>query len=98
MENIELQREKLLKLNLECLDAYEKLPYAKRVEIEYDEFHADFLASRGVILQSTAHWILKDNKGNGTCSHCNRQDSIDPLATHCRYCGALITPQVKCRE
>jgi Fe2+ or Zn2+ uptake regulation protein len=33
-------------------------------------------------------WILKDKNGNGVCSNCHRQDNIDPLATHCRYCGA----------
>lgn len=33
-------------------------------------------------------WILKDGRGHGVCSQCHRQDHIDPLATHCRYCGA----------
>lgn len=33
-------------------------------------------------------WILRDANGNGVCSRCNRQDHIDPQATHCRYCGA----------
>ena len=38
-----------------------------------------------------ARWILRDEqKGTGVCSVCNRQDAIDPLATHCRYCGARI--------
>lgn len=37
-----------------------------------------------------ARWTLKDEKGNGVCSHCNRQDAIDPMATHCRYCGAKM--------
>ena len=37
-----------------------------------------------------AHWRLKDNKGNGICSNCNRQDKIDPLAGYCRYCGAQM--------
>ncbi len=36
------------------------------------------------------HWTLKDEKGNGVCSNCNRQDRIDSIATHCRYCGAQI--------
>lgn len=39
-----------------------------------------------------AHWTLKDQTGHGVCSHCNRQDTIDPLATHCRYCGAKLVP------
>ena len=32
-------------------------------------------------------WIGVRN-GKGICSNCNRLDGIDPLATHCRYCGA----------
>lgn len=35
-------------------------------------------------------WIMKDKNGNGVCSNCNRQDKIDSLATHCRYCGAKM--------
>ena len=35
-------------------------------------------------------WILLDKNESGVCSECNRQDHIDPLATHCRYCGALM--------
>lgn len=35
-------------------------------------------------------WILVDKNGTGVCSECNRQDHIDLLATHCRYCGALM--------
>ena len=39
----------------------------------------------------TMSWILRDDaKGTGVCSVCHRQDHIDPLATHCRYCGARI--------
>lgn len=41
-------------------------------------------------LRPKGEWVLKDGKGNGVCSHCNRQDKIDPLATHCRYCGAKM--------
>lgn len=37
-----------------------------------------------------AHWVAVDN-GHGVCSNCNRQDSIDNMATHCRYCGARMT-------
>lgn len=36
-----------------------------------------------------AHWVAVDN-GHGVCSNCNRQDSIDNMATHCRYCGAKM--------
>ena len=28
--------------------------------------------------------------GKGCCSNCHRLDSIDSLATHCRYCGAKM--------
>lgn len=28
--------------------------------------------------------------GKGCCSNCHRLDGIDPLATHCRYCGAKM--------
>lgn len=29
-------------------------------------------------------------KGKGCCSNCHRLDSVDILATHCRYCGAKM--------
>lgn len=32
-------------------------------------------------------WVNVQN-GKGCCSECNRLDAIDPIATHCRYCGA----------
>ena len=35
-------------------------------------------------------WILVDKNGTGVCSECHKQDYIDPLATYCRYCGALM--------
>lgn len=36
-------------------------------------------------------WILVDTeKWIGVCSNCNRQDRIDHLATHCRFCGARM--------
>ena len=31
---------------------------------------------------------LAEKDGVGICSNCKRLDHIDPLATHCRYCGA----------
>ena len=40
-------------------------------------------------LPKEAHWVAVDN-GHGVCSNCNRQDSIDNMATHCRYCGAKM--------
>ena len=36
-----------------------------------------------------ARWENVQN-GKGCCSNCNRLDSIDNLATHCRYCGARM--------
>ena len=36
-----------------------------------------------------AVWVNVQN-GKGCCSNCHRLDSIDNLATHCRYCGAKI--------
>ena len=41
-------------------------------------------------LPKEAHWVAVEN-GHGVCSNCNRQDSIDNMATHCRYCGARMT-------
>ena len=41
-------------------------------------------------LRPKGRWVLRDDKGNGVCNHCNRQDKIDPMATHCRYCGAKM--------
>ena len=40
-------------------------------------------------LPKEAHWVAVQN-GVGVCSNCNRQDRIDNLATHCRYCGSRI--------
>ena len=36
-----------------------------------------------------ARWENVQN-GKGCCSNCHRLDSIDSLATHCRYCGAKM--------
>jgi len=36
-------------------------------------------------------WIMVSSDGTfGVCKACNRSDHIDPLATHCRYCGAKM--------
>lgn len=41
-----------------------------------------------------AFWVGK-MEGVGICSNCKRLDHIDPLATHCRYCGAdMREPQM----
>ena len=34
-------------------------------------------------------WLNIQN-GKGICSNCHRLDSVDNLATHCRYCGAKV--------
>lgn len=34
-----------------------------------------------------AEWLSRMD-GTGICSNCHRLDHIDPLATHCRFCGA----------
>ena len=36
-----------------------------------------------------AEWIIRQGDW-GVCSNCHRSDHIDPLATHCRYCGARL--------
>lgn len=36
-----------------------------------------------------AKWIMRNGK-TGVCNNCNRQDHIDPLATHCPHCGAKM--------
>lgn len=41
-----------------------------------------------------AFWVGKHD-GVGICSNCNRLDHIDPLATHCRYCGADLRKVVE---
>jgi len=41
-----------------------------------------------------ARWENVQN-GKGCCSNCNRLDSIDNLATHCRYCGAKMDGERK---
>lgn len=41
-----------------------------------------------------ATWENVHNE-KGCCSNCNRLDSIDNLATHCRYCGAKMDGERK---
>ena len=36
-----------------------------------------------------AEWIMRQCDW-GVCSNCHRSDHIDPLATHCIYCGAML--------
>ena len=50
----------------------------------------DSLPTADVAPVRHGRWILVDKNGTGVCSECHRQDYIDPLATYCRYCGALM--------
>lgn len=57
---------------------------------EYDSFDdlkndCEFFAPK----VGEAEWILVRN-GFGECTNCHRIYAIDHVATHCRYCGALI--------
>lgn len=38
-----------------------------------------------------AKWLVA--RSTGICSNCNRLDTIDNLATYCRYCGAYMEEQ-----
>jgi hypothetical protein len=37
-----------------------------------------------------SRWVLRQSNGYAVCSQCCRGDYIDPIATHCRYCGAKM--------
>lgn len=48
----------------------------------------NFLKAKAV---EVVHGLWENvQNGKGCCSNCHRLDSIDNLATHCRYCGAMI--------
>ena len=49
----------------------------------------DSIPAADVVEVRHAHWKMVQN-GKGICGACNRLDSIDQLATHCRYCGARM--------
>lgn len=42
-------------------------------------------------------WIMK-NFHKGVCNQCHRLDDIDPLATHCRYCGAKMDGDINATD
>lgn len=67
-------------------DSCELVFYTKENVIDYLES----IPASDVAPARHGRWILVDKNGTGVCSECNRQDHIDPLATHCRYCGALM--------
>jgi hypothetical protein len=75
-------------------------------ELEADEkFIAEFIKNIELLrkqvarlraqIPKEAHWVAIHN-GMGVCSNCNRQDRIDNLATHCRYCGARMETVTDC--
>lgn len=70
-------------------------PYADGVEA-VDVKDIDAIPSADVAPVVHGEWIGVRN-GKGICSRCNRLDSIDPLATHCRYCGAKMRER-KCDD
>lgn len=37
-----------------------------------------------------ACWVLRQSNDYAVCSHCCHGDHVDPVATHCRYCGAKM--------
>ena len=59
---------------------------------DFELFRSLIKAEPAADVEEVKHgeWMCKDEKGSGICSNCNRQDHIDPLATHCRYCGAKM--------
>lgn len=70
----------------------EKVKWLSELDIVYNwEEVADHLIANGVVIQKQGEWVEVDRRsGHGVCSNCNRLDGIDPLATHCRYCGAKM--------
>lgn len=68
-------------------------------EIDMLETYNDFKTVNTVINEAPAvevapvihaHWVLQESNGYAVCSHCHRGDHVDPIATHCRYCGAKM--------
>ena len=76
----------------------EVIDYAKTSAEFIEEFDRFLYSIRGLIATAPtvdavevvhARWENVQN-GKGCCSNCHRLDSIDNLATHCRYCGAIM--------
>lgn len=65
------------------------LPAARKM-VEATRDYIASLSAADVAPVRHGRWILLGKNGSGVCSECNRQDYIDPLATHCKYCGALM--------
>ena len=52
----------------------------------------DFFAAPAEDVAPVVHarWVLRQSNGYAVCNHCCHGDHVDPLATHCRYCGAKM--------
>lgn len=95
---LEADNERIVNLLTALYLANEKLAYVDcqpYTEIDGEEMIDDWVKTLvyeelKAQLPKEAHWVAVDN-GHGVCSNCNRQDSIDNMATHCRYCGARLT-------
>jgi hypothetical protein len=57
--------------------------------VKREEGCVDHFMSKAADEVVYARWEAVQN-GSGCCSNCHRLDSIDNLATHCRYCGAKM--------
>lgn len=77
------EREKLLILNLECLDAWYALTQDERNNIEYDDFHADYLAEHGAAVPVTCGKCKNHPKDVewGMCKELCRQTHKDNYCT-----------------
>ena len=81
-------------VSMRMIDA-DTLPYENQVLSYDDEWclkvsdieNAPTVEAEPVI---HARWVLRQSNGYAVCSHCQRGDHVDPLATHCRYCGAKM--------
>lgn len=63
----------------------------KQIRFEDLSFDIQHMIPEDVAPVVHGQWILVDtDKWIGVCSNCNRQDSIDHLAKHCRFCGARM--------
>lgn len=56
------QREKLLALNMACVDAWYALSQEERDKTEYDEFHAKYLVEHGAVVPVTCGKCQKHPK------------------------------------
>ena len=63
--------------------------YHHRTEIQHNALREALNRTPAADVQPVvrAFWV-GEMEGVGICSNCKSFDYIDPLATHCRYCGA----------